>query len=93
VFSTTDKFRRTDEQVYSIIDDEIVMLNVENGEYYNLNSTAKIIWEYLSEPRELDMIVNNLQEMFFIDREKCEIETIRFLDELLDLGLIEQYDN
>lgn len=45
----TDRITLSDDAVWKATnDDQGVILNLSNGEYYSLNSVAKEIWEFIS---------------------------------------------
>lgn len=84
-----EKFVRTNKNISSKIEDEIVMVDVELGKYFTLNSVASSIWEIVSEPLSMKEIVDQLMEEYDIDESTCIKETKLFLEELIKLGLVE----
>jgi len=81
--------RRNPNQLFSNIDGEIVMLSIENGEYYSLDSIGSCIWNLLDKPLTFRQIVNNLLEEYEVNEETCINDTQPFLEEFLSKGLIE----
>lgn len=88
IFKENKLFKRIENQPFTQIDDEIVMLNLENNEYYGLNKTATKIWNLLKEPITIGNIVENLLHEYEIDKETCEVEVKNFLMELLEKKLL-----
>lgn len=80
---------RKSDQIYSKIDNEIVMLSISHGEYYNLNPTGSIIWNLLNNPTSLTEIIHFLREHYNIPYDICYSETKEFIEELHLKGLIE----
>lgn len=88
-FDNKVKLRRNLNQLYSEIDDEIIMLSVNNGEYYGLNSIGSEIWNLLEESITFQELVEQLLSKFEVDKDTCIIETADFLELLFDKSLIE----
>lgn len=72
----------------SKIDDEIVILNIEKGEYNGLDEIGSDIWNFLESPVILSDLVKNLTEKYNVDQKQCTVDVIEFLTELEKAGLI-----
>jgi hypothetical protein len=83
---------RNNEQIFSEIDDEIVMLNIPNGEYYNLNSVASLLWSFLNQPKSFNSLLTLLQEKYQVSKDVCELDTKHFVLEMIEKGLLEVID-
>ena len=70
------------EVIQSRVGDEVVMLDVESGYYFGLNSVASVIWEMMKEKIELNTLVENLMKEFDVDKATCESDTIELLEEM-----------
>lgn len=70
------------------MDGETVMMSVDNGEYYGLSGAGSRTWELLAEPQTLGQICSTLAAEHEVDAATCEAETLRFVDELIALGLV-----
>lgn len=90
-FGITDNtcFRRNPDMVFSEVDGEVVMLSIQNGEYYNLNEVSTDIWQELKDARSFKDLVTRLQESYDVPYETCESETRVFLEHTLEKGIIE----
>lgn len=73
----------------SNVDDEIVMMDESQGRYYALNPVARKIWEYLERARDYDSLLSSLTQAYDVPRERCEADIAPFLQELVDLKLIQ----
>ncbi len=71
------------------IGDEIVMMSVERGQYYNLNAIGGRIWNLLETPHNLDQIVEALAEIYDAPDETIRTESAAFIARLEREGLIE----
>lgn len=57
--------------VSSELDGEIVIMSIENGEYYGLNHTATEIWNIIDSPIRISILCEKLCEKFEIERQDC----------------------
>ena len=80
--SLTSTLQRNPKQVFSKVDQDVVMLSIEEGKYFALNESGARIWELLEQPVRVQAIVNQLLNEFDITKNNCEIETLDLLNEL-----------
>jgi len=76
------------EVIQSRIGDEIVMLDVESGFYFGLNSVASVIWEMMKEQVDLETMVNILMKEFDVDKATCESDTKELLGQMIEKKII-----
>lgn len=67
---------------------QTVMMDIAQGKYFALETTAQRIWELMAEPVRVGDIVDALVEEYDIDRAGCESEVMGFLRELDASGLL-----
>lgn len=79
---------RNPDLIYNQIDDEIVILSIENEEYYYLNSIGSEVWNAIAEPKKFSNIIDILLESYDVSKDVCESETIQYLMELFDLEIV-----
>lgn len=79
---------RSEDYLSNEIDGEIVMMNLETGAYVSLNATGKSIWDQLTEPKSIDMIIDALVREYDISKEVCENDVKPFIQKLLDQKII-----
>ena len=70
------------------IDDELVMVSIDSGSYYVLNSTALRIWELLESPNSIAGICDILLEEYEIDPLPLQTEVIKFVEILREKQII-----
>ncbi len=70
---------------------EKVMLSIKNGKYYNLGSIGGEIWSLIEKPVTVEAVVTELESRYEVDRERCEMEVLSFVNELMKENLI-QYE-
>lgn len=80
--------RRNPEMVTSKIDNEIVMMSIEKGEYYGLDETGTYIWEMIETPVTVENLIQNLMNEFEVEMEQCQNDTLEFLKDLYGKGLL-----
>ena len=83
---------RKPDQTFSLIDDEIVMLSIDNSEYYNFDSVGTFIWNELAEPRTFELLVSKLVAEYEVNREICSNDTKLFLEDLINKGIVQLID-
>ena len=86
--SPDSTIKRNPELVASEIDGETVMMSIDNGEYFGLDTVGSRIWEIIKEPIKVEQLIDILLEEFEVSREQCELDTIDFLNQLFDKKLV-----
>lgn len=74
--------------IVSDMDGEKVMLNIDNGNYYNLGEMGGVIWEMIKEPNSVDILINDLLLEYEVEKKDCENQVILFIKKLYSEGLI-----
>lgn len=74
--------------VTSNLDGELVMMSVENGEYYGLDEIGSRIWELMEKPIVIEKLISFLTLEFEVERQECENDTLEFLEDLFSRKLI-----
>ncbi len=73
---------RSPDQVSGDLDGKVVLLSIENGEYYNMNEVGSRIWALLEKPMTVNALIERLLEEFEVERATCEKEAMGFLTQL-----------
>lgn len=73
----------------SEIGDKTVMMGIDQGSYFGLNTTGSRIWALLAEPVSIDTLCDRLSKEFEVQPEQCEPEVVAFLQNLLERGLVQ----
>ena len=81
--------KRNPEQLFTMIDDEVVMLNIKHEEYLNLNSQASYIWQQLEIPLSFGELTDHLCGAYNVDKKVCVKDTLDFVIELVEKGIIQ----
>lgn len=75
-------------QLSCAVEDEVVVLNVNTGYFYNLNSTGAVIWEFLRQPRRVGEICAWLRSRYGCTASDVDSDVTQFLGEMQSVGLI-----
>lgn len=81
-------FERNHNQIFSAIEDEIVILNIETSEYISNNKVGSSIWGFLEEPHTFNDIIEYLVSIYDVSLQECQQDTEPFLVEMINAGLI-----
>jgi len=71
------------------LEGEAVILDTAASEYYGLNAVGTRIWTLLQEPKTLDEIVDVLLEEYSVDRDQCEEDVRKLLNQMMEKNLLE----
>jgi hypothetical protein len=74
--------------VFRHLEDGGVILNIENGAYFQVNATGRFIWESLDGGIERDELIESLAGVFHIDRERSAADVDTFLQHLDKRSLV-----
>ena len=80
----------SDQQISCDVADEVVLLSVQNGQYYGLNPVGASIWRLIQEPRTLETVRQQLLDEYDdVTSDACAVEVLAFATNMHALGLIE----
>ena len=74
--------------IFSDLQDEMIIMDMNSGRYFGLNETGAKIWSLLDKHDDLKKVVKNLCDEYEISKEKCEKEIIQFIKGLQQKELI-----
>ena len=67
-----------------------VVLNVESGDYYELNATGRFLWEQIQSGSDIDEIASALVDHYGIDPDSAQADVAAFMDDLRERHLVEE---
>lgn len=70
------------------IDDEVILLDTESQEYFSLNGVGKNILDLISENLTHEEIVEELAQMYEVDKPQIESDLLNFIKALEEKKLI-----
>lgn len=77
-----DRFSETD------IDEEIVVMRLDNGEFFSLSGTAAATWRLIDGTRDREALLAALTDEFEGDRSTMSADVDEFLGRLKEIGLL-----
>lgn len=77
-----------DNVVYRIIDREAVILNLDDGNYYNLNETGTEIWEAINGRKEPGRIISRFSKEYGMPQQQLHKDFLAFAEDLAGKGLV-----
>ena len=86
--SPASLLKRSEDLVHSTIDGEVVMMSVDQGQYFGLNSVGSHIWNLLETPMTVERLCQSLMERFEVDESQCQSEVARFLDDVVERKIV-----
>ncbi len=82
-------FERSSSSVFTELDGETVILNIETGIYSGLNELGTVIWNVLEDKMSFVDIREAVLSDFEVPLEECVVDLLSFLQELTKNKLIE----
>jgi hypothetical protein len=80
--------QRKPDTLFNQIDGEVVMLSIENSEYYGMDKVGSRIWEMLEQPHSFKALVTILMEEYEVSEQQCNDDTLAFIKKLTDKNLV-----
>jgi sulfur transfer complex TusBCD TusB component (DsrH family) len=78
----------SDEQVFTTLGGEAVILGLRDGVYYGLDAVGARVWALIAEPRVIADLVTTIVGEFDVTPERCERDVLALLDDLAARGLV-----
>ena len=74
--------------IFDIIDDDIVIIHLKNGNYYNISDTGAFIWKQIAKNTSFGNMLFLLRAKYNVDPATSEIDLQTFLTKLEAEGLV-----
>ena len=84
------KYIRNEDVIGGRLHDEMVMMDIEKGEYFSLNPVATEIWDLLNKPMTSIELCEHLISEYEVDLEICLNDVNAHLSKMLKLGLVKK---
>jgi hypothetical protein len=81
------------EVVGSVVDGEVVAINLETGSYYNIAGAGTDVWAAVERPASVDDVTAQLARRYDAPVDEIAPAVTRFVEELLAEGLIRPAEN
>jgi hypothetical protein len=83
-----ERFIQNKTIVQSKIGEEVVMLDIDSGFYFGLNSVASVIWGLLANEISFEALIDQLMAQFEVERSLCESDTKELLEQMVEKNII-----
>ena len=90
VLDLATRLRQHPEQIVAEADGEVLMMHIDSGNYYGLNEVGSFLWNQLDTPMSVRALCDAVLAEFDVDEEACVADALRFLQGMIDDGLIER---
>ncbi|MDI6743430.1 MAG: PqqD family protein [Smithella sp.] len=74
------------------MEDEVVVINLDNGCYYNLNKTAAQVWNFLDQGYSLNSIASSAEKFYPGETESIRSDFKEFVKRLIDEQLVREIE-
>lgn len=79
--------------LFNDFDDGLMMMDIDSGNYFDIDSVGGRIWALIEAPATLDAICDSLITEYEVEDGLCRTETIGFIGELAEKGLVTLHDS
>ncbi len=69
--------------------DDVVMMDIEQGAYYGLESVAARIWDLAENPVSMGDLCKSLMTEYDVSKEQCASDVKGFLNDLLERNIVQ----
>jgi len=81
-------FEIGEDVLYQPVEDELVLLNLKNQQYYGLDSMGSRMWHLLLEYRNVELVADRICEEYDADRSQVMRDVETMTEDFYEAGLI-----
>ncbi len=78
----------TNKFISSGFGDEMMLMNLETGDYVGLNTVSADIWRQAEKQSTAQQIIDYLLQQYDVEEEVCKREVLTAMEEMLEKGLL-----
>ena len=82
------RIKKNETILTSKIEDQTIMMNLENGNYYGLNPVGSQIWEIIEQKISVKKLCSRLIKEYEVEESHCKKVVLSFLEKMNKSGLI-----
>ncbi|HEX2914866.1 MAG TPA: PqqD family protein [Chloroflexia bacterium] len=75
------------------LDGELVLLNLENEQYYGLDEVGSAMWTALTKSESVEAACQSLEAAYEVEPERLEQDLHEFVEQLVKNGLLKVAEN
>lgn len=83
-------YQRSEQFISSDLGEAMILSDVNSDKFYGTNVVGLSIWELLKSPLPFQKVVEELLKEFRVEKEQCELEVETFMNELSNVGAIQE---
>lgn len=83
-----EKLQRSNDLLGAAVGEELLMMSIEQGSYFSLNSVGARIWELLENPTSIEELVAALTGEYDVPADTCRAEVEKFLSALRERRML-----
>lgn len=88
-FSLNTSIAKDHHQVIDrVVDGEALLIHLQSGEYFSLNSIGTRIWESIDGVRTVEDLVDLVLEEYDVERAQAVADVLDLVNQLADEGLV-----
>lgn len=88
----TTMVRRKAAVVGADVADDAILLDIDSGYFFQLNSTGAKIWAFVEQPQTLGALTDHMAASYKVDAETCRSDVAEFVADLIERGVLEVAD-
>ncbi len=81
--------QRNAEIIFTDLDDTVVMMDPDKGNYYEFDSVGTRIWNLLDVERSVTQVCEVLVREYDVTLKDCRQDVLKFLEQVAQLGVVE----
>ncbi|MDQ7823727.1 MAG: PqqD family protein [Candidatus Eremiobacteraeota bacterium] len=78
---------RNEEIAWSELDDEVVLLDIDQGSYFSLNAVAADLWKLLDGSRTVASLVGEVLTLYDVEESQARQDVIRVVGDMVQKNL------
>jgi hypothetical protein len=79
--------RNNEKFIANKLGEEMVMMNMENGDFITMNSVGADIWALCEQPLPVKELIEKLVILYDITEDQCTSETVQFLQTSMEQNI------
>jgi len=80
--------KKNESMVLAELDGQIVMMSIENGEYYGFNEMATIVWGKIESGIRVSELIENLITEYSVTKEECAKDISELMEYLSSKNIV-----
>jgi len=94
LFGPNTLVQRNDSRfVSSIVNDEVILMDIKTGNYIALKTVAHVVWDILVKPITVSALIAQILEEYEVSEQEATADIMDFLKQLLDQDMIRVLTN